>query len=442
MKTPVLRPSKQEESSTSHRETPNDSNFRIGQASVSIVPSGPLIDWITRENYPGVLDPIQVQALVLEEGDTRAVLISFDLLETRSSQVAELRALLEKDLGIPAGHILMQATHVHSAPRFPHVKEDAHPTHLEKLAEIQGDPGYQVWCRELPEKVLRCARAAVDSLQPATAGIRRIYAGDWVYNRRPIQPDGRVTTLFSTKTPFAQPDGNRFGVCDPTLTALQFQGAEANPLATLLHFACHPVAIYPTDQRLSADWPGFLKKKVSEAENATTLFLQGCAGDQVPVRRGLAAVEEMTDVLAGRLQEAVASQGPLVLNGLAVRSAEVELPLIPHADAPASIQAEVQVIVFGEVAIVAMPGEILIGIGLEIQRRSPFPHTLCLGYANGHGTAYTGLPIEKERGGYEGDPKVSHGTAECGSLLIETACSLLQEMHREDSVKPNGDGLL
>jgi len=177
MKTPVLRPSKQEESSTSHRETPNDSNFRIGQASVSITPTGPLINWVTWEDYPGILDLIRVQVLALEEGETRVLIISFDLLETRSSQVAELRALLEKDLGIPAGHILMQASHTHSGPRFPHVKEDTHPLHLEKLARLKEDPGYEVWCQELPEKVLRCARAAVDSLQPATAGIRRIYAG-------------------------------------------------------------------------------------------------------------------------------------------------------------------------------------------------------------------------------------------------------------------------
>ncbi len=107
MKTPILHPFQREEISASHREMQICSNFRIGQPSASITPTGPLINWIIREDYPDVLDAIQVQALALEEGDTRVLLISFDLLETRSCEVRKLRALLEKNQGIPADHILM-----------------------------------------------------------------------------------------------------------------------------------------------------------------------------------------------------------------------------------------------------------------------------------------------------------------------------------------------
>lgn len=405
--------------------------FYVAFASASIAPVGPLINWITQENYQGVLDPIEVQVLIFQQGEKQAMLVSFDLVETRSSLVGKLRNRIEREIGIPATNILMQATHTHSAPRFPYTNKDTHPAHLERFATLENDSTYHAWSQTLSDIVLRCVHAASDKLQPVTAGIRRIYAGDWVYNRRAIQPDGKVTTLFSSQTPFAQPDGNRFGVCDPTLTALQFQGEDSCPAATLLHFASHPVNIYPTDKRLSADWPGFLRRKVSSVENAPAIFLQGCAGDQVPVRRGLEAAEEMSECLSARLEEATICQSTIELSPLRVRRVEVELPQIDQLGAPAFIKTEVQVIAFGNVALVAMPGEIFIGIGLEIQRQSPFPHTLCLGYSNGHGTGYTGLPIEKERGGYESEPRVSHGKAECGTILVKAATTLLHELAEE-----------
>lgn len=90
--------------------------------------------------------------------------------------------------------------------------------------------------------------------------------------------------------------------------------------------------------------------------------------------------------------------------------------------------------VLGTVAIVALPGEPMIEIAMAIQRQSPYPHTLVLGYSNGGGVIYVGMPGELARGGYETTRDSSHGADECGAILVDTALRLLREMAGGKSV--------
>jgi hypothetical protein len=92
----------------------------------------------------------------------------------------------------------------------------------------------------------------------------------------------------------------------------------------------------------------------------------------------------------------------------------------------ATKHSEVQLITVGPLALVALPGEPLTKIGQAIQERSPFPETLVLGYSNGSGVQYVGVPGEKSKGGYEMGPW-GLGDDSCGGVLIEAAVKLLQE---------------
>jgi hypothetical protein len=65
-------------------------------------------------------------------------------------------------------------------------------------------------------------------------------------------------------------------------------------------------------------------------------------------------------------------------------------------------------------------------LGAAIRASSPFPQTLVMGYSNGNGAHYVGMPGEKARGGYEAGV-AGAGTDECGTLMIEAAVRLLRE---------------
>jgi len=47
-----------------------------------------------------------------------------------------------------------------------------------------------------------------------------------------------------------------------------------------------------------------------------------------------------------------------------------------------SVLSEIQAISLGNIALASIPGELFVEYGLEIKKKSPFPHTFIIGYAN------------------------------------------------------------
>ena len=66
-----------------------------------------------------VNDPLYVKALVLKDGNTRAVIITVDVVaiaeigSIKGDYLAKVRARLQKDLAIEPAHILINASHCH-----------------------------------------------------------------------------------------------------------------------------------------------------------------------------------------------------------------------------------------------------------------------------------------------------------------------------------------
>ena len=85
----------------------------------------------------------------------------------------------------------------------------------------------------------------------------------------------------------------------------------------------------------------------------------------------------------------------------------------------------VQVLCIGDLALVSVPGELMVELGLEIKKRSPFEQTMVLELAN-DSLGY--LPTKKsyEEGGYE--PESSVFRAGVGEQIVETALGLLERL--------------
>lgn len=399
-----------------------------GAARVEITPSTHLLNWVGHQPYDGVLDPIFVRALVLSDSESnRVAILCWDLVDTREAFVAKVRSETAKATGISETNILIKASHTHSAPWAPVLDSPLLAAERKTMSPVEQGPTFREWAGRLPEQCADAVRRADAARRPATLAIGCAWAGEAVFNRRPVRTDGKVETTFTPANPYSLPAGLRFGPTDPTVTLLMLRDDRGQAIAALFHLACHPVSIYPFHKGISADWPGAVATRLQTALGGEALFLQGCAGDIVPARRGLAARDEMARLISERALAAVTNSQ--VLNPSKLRTARVSiaLPLTAAAQrdlgSPA-LKTEVHVINFGSLALVALPGEPLIGLAMEIQRRSPFPHTLVLGYSNGGGVQYVGLPGDKAKGGYE-MTEAGAGTDDCGRLLIEAATGLL-----------------
>ena len=121
---------------------------------------------------------------------------------------------------------------------------------------------------------------------------------------------------------------------------------------------------------------------------------------------------------------------PLKPSALAVAQEAIKLAVRPQwakmlrTD---SLTVEVQVISYGSLALVAIAGEPFIQIAGAIQEASPFPHTVVLGYSNGGGVGYVGLPGELARKGFES--WMAKGEDRSGQVIVDTASSLLRRLH-------------
>lgn len=415
----------------------------------------------------GVESDLWATCLVLSDGQTTAALLDLDLCLVPNEQAATIRARVAAELGIPAGHVRISATHTHAGPVM---RSDGH------AANPVGESAYVAFLEEACVGVAgEAARNLVDV--SVNAGYGRCGMGR---SRRQRLDNGLMVAGYAPDEP-----------ADPTVSVVRFDTVQGDLLASLVHYAAHPTTLGYTNDLVSPDYPGVTKRVVEATLGGTTLFLQGAAGDIGPGPGGFLSDLELmrsigTQVGASAVQtllEAVENQydhryQKLVRSGadlgvwsrdrrpaepvdLRVSSSTValgvnpqpapaevqqrcdrevaELARLKQTDAPAeqiadaavrvrragmdlrraqlfhgveNLDLEIHAIAFGDVVLIGIPIEPFSAIGKEIRERSPFAHTLFSGYSNG-ANGYLPTRAAAEIGGYEVDQMaVTHDSAE------------------------------
>ena len=89
--------------------------FQAGFARVDVTPQlgTVLTGYFQLRVSDGVLDPIQLNALAVSEGEDTVLVITGDFMYMVERDVTRYRNLISQELGIPADHILMQAYFYH-----------------------------------------------------------------------------------------------------------------------------------------------------------------------------------------------------------------------------------------------------------------------------------------------------------------------------------------
>jgi len=302
------------------------------------------------------------------------------------------------------------------------------------------DPSFKEWMEQLMTQSLDAARSALATLEPVEPWISRVDISQYVHNRRPRPAAWGIEETtpiegFNYKHPDWDPTmlggGMNFGPVDRAMTILFFRDPDGNSVANLFHMSAHAVSIYPYSNAVSADWPGQTIKMMDREVGGTSMFLQGTAGDINPWRRDTAAVHEMSLALSSKALQSTSHAARMSITPLKVDHRIVGLPLTEQGKENTGqeiVRAEVQAIVLGPLAIVTLPGEPMTELGMAIRKTSPFPQTIVLGYSNGNGVHYVGMPGEKVHGGYEVGVRSNVGRDNAGLLLVETATELLMDM--------------
>jgi neutral ceramidase len=225
----------------------------VGAARVEITPA-PKPDWPPAGKYDH--EKMYVRAIVLDNGATRAALVSADLPDITTLIWAGAAPIVAKELNSPVENLIISPTHSHSAcqsgpppPRFNDVPVES-----------------------TVDAILSAVRQAKGRLRPAVVGFGtgKVYLN---VNRDGINKETRLWTQAS----------NPEGPSDKTLAVVLFKDLQGAPIAGYMNYAMHPVNAFLTGIT-SADFPGAACRYVEKAfhDDMVMLFTQGAAGDQNP----------------------------------------------------------------------------------------------------------------------------------------------------------------
>ena len=429
--------------------------FRVGAARVDITPADgtPLGGFYKFRGSAGVLDPLFAKTIVMEKDGVHAVIVVLDLSGTVRPVVAAARAEIQKQCGIEGDHVLISGTHTHSGPQQPR------ESMMDEITKVNSPPGV-AYMSALPGKIAESVKLAKANLKPVGMRVVAGRAEGISFNRR-ILREGQKEAIWQPQK--LTPKDRPAGPVDPEVGVLVFEAAD-KPVASLLNFAMHPTSV-GGGVKISADYPGVFTRLVSERHGAEmiSVFANGCCGninhnDYINGKRRstLELGTALADAVDAAWPQLAVSQPfkPRVLSeqvtlqrrkftpeqiakakDMAANMLTKNFGTVPMAETVCILEtldkqdkpllAEVQVIaVSEEVAVVALPGEIFVELGLALKKASPFKHTFIAELANGS-VGYIPNREAYPQGNYE--IVSARGEAGSGENLVETALRLLKQ---------------
>ncbi len=446
--------------------TPESSGLQAGAAAVDISPTsfpvrvagGFLEGKATKLN-----DPLFARAIVIDDGAVRIAMVIVDTCMMTQSLIDEAKQAASLSTRIPVDHIMVSATHTHSAPAA-----------MACLGTRQ-DKAYADW---LPAKIAEAIVSANGKLQPARMGWASVDDWEHTHNRRWIRkPESKVVDPFGDATGLAHMHPGYLspsvigpsGPVDPSLSVISLQTRKGKPLAVLANYSQH----YFGAGALSSDYYGLFCKHIAqivgESGDGNGPFVaaisQGTSGDLMWMDYGSAA----KSITLARYAEEVAKYAEVALTKVEYHDVipiniveknimlnyripdekrlewarpiaakiEDELPKnLPEVYAMEAMllherqktNVKLQAIRIGELTIATLPNEVYALTGLKLRGRTPANMHFNIELANG-AEGYIPPPEQHTLGGYTTWPARTAGLeVQAEKKIVDTLVEALEQV--------------
>jgi neutral ceramidase len=408
-----------------------------------------------------ILDPLQVKAIVFRQGNTLAALVACDAIGVSETMTKPTREKISNETGIPVENICIAATHTHM--------------------DSQRKP--------LEPAIVQAVKMGMASLKPVLLESALGQQNNISFHRRYFMKDGSVVFNPMFLNPDIvrpvgpiDPEVNIVMLKDATTNAPM---ASLSNFALHLDIVKEYGAVYQatgpgSPNAVSADYPYWLENNLRNeyGQNFNSVFFIGACGNinhwdfskpgpQSGHKTKSREVGDSLHVSVKKALETAKQESP----NLAVLSRTIDIPLQSFSDKDllwaqnvgnenlsgkseepnereqflndvrrrrilwlhekkqqgiTSQAVEIQAIRLSDnTAIVAMPGEIFVELGLTIKNHSPFDNTFIVALAN-NTIAYVPNRKAFSHGGYEVEN--SKLIAGGGEMMVKTAIELLDEL--------------
>ena len=426
----------------------------------------------------GVLDALEINALAVGDGRERVVLMSIDNCGFSTQAMDWFRAGVVERTGLPMEAVFIACTHTHTGPFI-----------LKEGEECPGDPvdlplvlEYSRWVRR---RAMDAAAFALEDMRDARLGCGVGRAPNVAFIRRYIMKNGEIRTNPGVNNPEVD---RPCGEVDERVNVLRFDRPGADTLL-LVNFGNHPDVVGGC--RISADWPGFLRRRVEQSlDGVRCVFFNGAQGDVNHVNvfpkdgdlndmfmdfddvsRGYGHARHIGNVVAGAVLQvydkaawrdvdrvrclvrriSVPSNIPAPedlpearrIEAMHRAGRDAELPwkgmmlttVVAEAErmlrlehGPDHFDMPLSGVAIGDIALIGIPGEPFTGIGLGLKASMDWAAVLPCCLANG-GEGYFPMLDAYREGGYEArSSRFRAGTAE---KIVEEGLRLLKDMREQ-----------
>jgi hypothetical protein len=205
-------------------------------------------------------DPLYVKALALDDGTTKMVIITLDVVAIeeigpiKNGYLEKVRSQIQKDLNIKPSNVLVNVSHCHGIVRS-----------------------------DVADLTVQAVKQACSNMVALNVGVGTGFENRVMENRRYIMKDGSQADVRRAYSLPPDDEIASIGPIDPEIGILRFDRKNGKTLAVVYNFAVHPIEGVPNGGN-TADMIGFASKVIEEnVDGAMALFIQGCAGDINPV---------------------------------------------------------------------------------------------------------------------------------------------------------------
>ncbi len=430
-------------------EKPAPTAFKAGFAERDITPEIGMEapGGYGKSYHKSIHDACKVRASVFDDGKAKVAVVGIDALGIRRETVLKVREAIEAKAGIPAGSILIVASHSHSSGPLVWIMpgEFDHASALVKrLAYDEStcvDPKYLA---KVEQALIDAVCEAHDRRVVAKAGVGKGREETVAFNRRFKMRNGLSFTHPGQGNPdIIEPAGP----VDPEVGVIgAWDAKDPNKLlGCVVNFSCHATT---SPGGISANYPHYLEKVIQGyyGKDCVVVFVAGASGDVTQVdnlsphqnpggerwaqlvggKVGAEALKVLLSMEPGTLAPVAARDKVWQIERRIPRPERVEKSLaivegdkskadptewtfakeIVMLDAllkkELAADVEVQVVQVGPAVFVSDPAEYFCEYGLQIKAGSGFPFTFPVSLANGC-VGY--VPTEKsfgaDGGGYE-----------------------------------------
>lgn len=406
----------------------------------------------------GILDPLLGSAVAFFDGETKAILMSLDIIGIPQILLDRYRQNIGRHLDLPMEAVFIACTHTHLGPAT-----------VTEQGQVE-EPAYVNW---LETQLCDLGFLALQDLAPTTMHYTHGRVEDVAFIRRYRMKDGRAKTNPGWQNPdilhpIGTPDEQS------TLVILKREG---KPEIGIVNFQVHPDVISGT--KISADYPKFVRDTYeANIPNSLCMYLNGAQGDtnHVDVRLGPDQIRhgyKRAEYMGRKIAMSVLANYILAqpLEGEKVRFAQQELVCRHNKGLPEhmeearriydiylkdghkvaiaaarekgiltmwaavrmiSLQHEddlkalhLTALAVGDVVFAGYPGEPFTEIGRSVKKNSPFTVTIPCCAANGY-EDYFPMQDAFDEEGYEAQAALYvGGTAE---RMIEASGALLKTL--------------